>query len=192
METITIDHIDYRVVVELDDYCSAPPWKEHGGHGLIREEFARRSRPTKGPGEIIIHSDRGQHWLYDVRGSLALAKRDRWGLNDDCFSALTHRLGRVPTPREIRAEAVRLDAEFCQRYLTGRVQWLAVTVTDPDTGESECLGGCLTEWGDPYLTQEARELAKELHSRRTGRWRSALREARERRHWARRDVMTAA
>ncbi len=177
------------------------PWDEYDGHGVIRTESPSYS---KAPGEFILYRDRGDVYIYDIRATLPIARRDGWGLSESAMADLTRRLGRMPTRREITAESVRQDAEYCRGWLEGRYSWVGIVVKlrDPDGGtiDQESVWGFeFDSWGGSGddLESEARGIARGLiesngidfDSRREA-WRAALREAREARYWVARDVQT--
>lgn len=195
----------YTVRVEFTpDDCSSLPWQEFEGHGEIRTVYARYGHPEKKPGELVIHEERGTHWLYDVQGVISKATREGWGLQPEEVAKLAEKLKRAPTKREIIARAVELDAEYCAGWLDGRYSWAVcwATVLDPEGREvsSYCLGG--VEWDaygpNTYATEDtARDVVSNaLHeagltlTQRRVAWLAALREARERWAWAARGVET--
>lgn len=208
METLNIKDIapgySVRYEIEWDTGGIGYPWDEHDGHGVI---YSRRrgcnQYPEKAPHEIVLYCERFDAWFYDVRASIEIARRDGWGLSPDSLQDLARRIGRTPTVREIIAESVRQDAEYCRGWLTGRYSWVGVVVRliDPDgeTVDRDSLWGI--EWdnfgGNDYPEECAHEIAESLihahgldfESRRSA-WRAALRETRERRYWSARDVQT--
>src|SRR5574343_357655 len=130
------------VTVRIDYFYDTDhdaPWKEYDGCGVIREVSSYYGRPEKSPGEVIMHSDRGYYWLYDVQATTEKAKREGWGLGAEEREKLVAKLGRVPTSGEVTAEAVNRDLAFCRGYL--RDDWFYVgvvcTVLDQDGEETE-------------------------------------------------------
>lgn len=144
------------------DYDMLEPWVEQDGHGLIRKVTRHYDRPGKKPGEVFLHSERGVHWIYDVEGTTKIATRDCWGLGEELEQALAEMLRRPPTKKEIVAEAVRHDRDFCRKFLSGDVGWFTVSCwpeEDPDA--IEYLNGVLCEHGDSYLEDAAKEMAED-------------------------------
>lgn len=164
-ETFELHGLTFAAFTASDD-SMGPPWKEHDGHGSIRETS---SRDDKRPGEVML-TERGRHgWAYDVQGTLKIAARDGWGLNDESRDALTAKLGRAPTLREVRAEAVRLDCERMRAWLADEWRWVGVIVElqdtdDNGTGEDESLWGIESDSPD-YHAEVARDLAAEIARR---------------------------
>ncbi len=193
-----------RVSFHYDNGCMGYPWKEHDGHGSIRQVSTRYGRPEKRPGERVIHSDRGEWWLYDVQGAIRTARADGWGLADDALAALRAKLGRAPTPGEIAAASVERDIDYCTGWLTGRYFWCGVVATVFDREEVEVSSDslCGVEWDEygpnDYATKETAHdvVYQALHAsgltekQRRAEWRGALAEARARKYWASRDVVT--
>lgn len=209
-ETLTTaDNADippgYTVRVEYfsDNHSRALPWEEFDGHGIIRHAYSAWGRPDKKPGEKIIHSDRGDWWLYDVQASTEKARREKWGLAAEEVAKMAAKLGRAPTQGEITAAAVARDADYCAGWLDGRYSWVCISAyvlgREGEEVESDHLGG--VEWdnhgGNEYAEECAGEVvANALHSagltleQRRRAWLVALREARIRREWAARGVLT--
>jgi hypothetical protein len=165
MDSIELKGLTFRVAIEPDDGALGAPWDEHDGHGPVRHTRAA----FKQPGERILHSDRDGQWLYDWAGAMRKAEKDGWGLSPDDTAALAQKLGRAPTPGEIRAEAVQRDFDFCRRYASGDWDWCGVVVTllDADgepTHERESLWGIESDEYS-YHEEVARELAEEIASR---------------------------
>lgn len=193
----------YSVTWEVcpDDSGMGYPWDEHDGHGIIRVESPRYN---KAPGEIILHRDRGDTYIYDIRATLPIARRDGWGLGESAMGDLARKLKRSPTRREIAAESVRQDVEYCRGWLVGRYSWVGIVVKlcDPDgelIEEESVWGFEFDDYGtsNDYLESEARSMARglivshglDIDSRRAA-WRAALREARETRYWQARGLQT--
>ena len=189
------DGREYLVQFSRDDFHGAP-WKECDGHGRIRESFNYYGTPEKRAGEIVIHSNRGNHWIYDFAGTIKDARRDGWGLSADDLERLRADLGRAPTRREIVACAVRRDMEFCAAWLDNQWEYVVVNVShvirdDDDSfsiGENECIGGVET-WRD-YHMECAHDLADDLAHRLREMEDAEKREQIEREYWQSRDVLT--
>lgn len=169
-----------------------PPWENSDCHGDVRQ-LGRYEKP--GRGEVDI----GGGWVYDQGGAFALASRQGWGLAPDDVARLATRLGKKPSRAQIRAEAIRQDIRYLQRYIEGDWYYLVVTVKlfDPTGMEVTSESVCGVESDGDYWETVAKELAGEvLHDagltlrQRAAKWRDALREARARKYWASRDVVT--
>lgn len=197
LDTLTIELCGRAFEVQLlaDDGMGAP-WDEHDGHGIIRDG----SRHTEGmsdklPGERPMNDAgmREVQFFYDVAQTMRVARRDGWGLPDDARAALAQKLGRAPTAREVTAEAVLRDFEYCSGWARGAWQFVGVSVRiinadgEPE-GDAQSVFG-VESLGD-YWREVARELAADIMGERREAWRAALREAREARYWAARDVAT--
>jgi hypothetical protein len=198
-QTMTRHGIEFAVKTERDDNDDAP-WDREDGHGPVRHDVSRGG-PQPERGEVVLHSDRWHHWYYNFGASLLQAAREGWGLSDSDKANLERRLGRKPTRSQIRAEAVRQDESHLRRWLRSDWCYVGVTVApmvdgSPDWGDGESLWGIESDCEDD-IKEVANDLAGEIAHRhgwlpeqRLAAWRGALREARERRYWAQRDVTT--
>lgn len=196
-DTYTIEHAGRNFVASLfnDSDSRAAPWEEYDGHGIIRQTYSPYSRPDKKPGETIMHHTRGEVWLYDVQATTAKAKKEGWELCDAQLAKLAAQLGRAPTPGEVTAAAVQFDLEYCSGFLRGDWSYIGVGVqlVGPD-GEPQDSSYTHAVWGiestGDYWREVAAELAGEIMHSRASAWRAALKEARARKYWASRDVVT--
>lgn len=190
MEEFDFDHngMKFRCIVSQDEFMGTP-WTEHDGHGEIREAYQYYGKPEKKPGEVIIYSERGDYWIYDFAGAVRKAKKDGWG-SADCTPEMS---------KGQRAEtAARADMKYCREWLQGDRWWACIEVFRVDAdgekiGESEYLGGIDSGYSkedESYLRECATELATGIHAQALGAWRSALKEARQRKYWACRDIET--
>lgn len=173
----------FRVQFE-EDYDAGPPWEREDGHGPVR--WARhhhvRGLSDKRPWERPLNSpdwSRDGQCYYDWREACRQARHDGW--NTEPYDA----------PDRVQ-RAVEADYQYLRAFM--RQDWCYVGVTvelldaQGDTVDTESLWGIET-WKD-YHCELARELADEILARRHQQWREALHEARERRYWAARDVLT--
>lgn len=187
-----------RVKIENDDSGNAP-WDDCG-HGEVRHQYSTYGAPKLARGETILHSERGDHWIYNQGGAFVTAWRDDWGLPPDSLAKLTRTLGKKPTRSQIRAEAVRQDMRYLRGYLSNDWSYIGVCVTmhdaDDDEITSDSLWGIESNAGD-YLLEVAADCADNcVHAAgidlqtRAKQWRAALVEARMRRYWAQRDILT--
>lgn len=161
----------YGINGEYDDTMRAP-WEEEDCHGPVSDWTTRDKRP----GERVLCTDRRARRYYDFSEAVKMARREGWG------TAGTETL----SPGARAAAAVEADFKRLRAWCEGQWQYLFITVTDLKTGESMSLGGVES---DSYL-ETARDLADEIHASRRTHWLAQVREARERRYWATRDVMT--
>jgi hypothetical protein len=164
MKNFIFQDVEFNWAAGYDTDMSVP-WVEHDGHGVLEQKRTlRHCVIKKSPSQVHI----GNGWLYDVTASIEQARSGGWGLGDNALAELELLLGRKATGREITAEAVRADMEFCKRYLAGRVCWYRIEVFASDKiSEAETLGGILCEDGDiQELFSIACQLADQLlHSR---------------------------
>jgi len=177
--TFTHEGLEFHVRIEPDDNYD-PPWERSDGHGPVR--LARGTPHTCGKraGERILHSDRHTVWLYDWQKACELARRDGW--NTKPYDA----------PNRIE-RAVQADFDFLRRWLDE--QWcyvgVCVSLADQAPDYAHSVWGIESDASD-YIEETAHELADEIISERRTAWRKAMREARERKRWAQRDVITSA
>lgn len=192
MDKFDFEHsgLQFRCLVMQDDDMQAP-WVEHDGHGQIRSVSYYYGRPKKRPGEIIIYSERGDYWLYDVQATMQTARQDGWGLSDEDIAALAKKLNRVPTKGDITAESVRRDMEYCRQWLQGDRFWEMIEVFQINAdcepiSESEYLGGI-----DSGYDSESQKYVRECAAELAGQIAHAVnKETAEREYWASRDVAT--
>lgn len=183
--TFLIGGIPFACEVNYDN-DHGMPWEEFDGHGEIR---TIRSREDKKPGEVIIHSDGHTYWVYNSAAAVKTARADGWG-SKNCTPDMT--LG------QRAAQATTDDMRYCREWLTGDrwFVWLEVYRVDADgekIGDSETLGGVECGFGETeYMHDAAMEMGQEILRQSRNAWRAALKEARERKYWATRDVATHA
>lgn len=182
-EEFTVDGVAFTAQFSYD--CDRGyPWQEYDGMGEIRTAYSRYGKPAKKPGEIIIHYDQGQYWIYDFAATMEKAKTEEWGPKVDGL-----------TKNQNAEKAVLRDMDYCKKWLSGDVFWCIVTVfADNDPDQYESMGGVEYEnySENPYSLECAKELAEEILYEKRKTWRKALTEARNRRYWASRDVATVA
>lgn len=173
------------------------PWEESDGHGPVRQVAKGYNGLEKRPGERPLYvGGRGEYsWAYDWQAAMKIARRDGWGVSG----------GRLPgeTARQYAARAVTADFEFLRAWCNDAWHYCGVCVSRLDEdGEtldepySYALWGIESNAAD-YLREVANENAAEiLHAngltpeQKRAAWRAALKEAREARYWAARDVQT--
>lgn len=152
----------YRVEF-IVDYDMGAPWEEDEGHGIVSDWETR----DKKPGEVVINEDHGGKRFYDVAATTRIAKRDKWGLNDDSRAKLAKKLGRAPTAGEIRADAVRLDLERMAGWCNDDWHWCGVEVFpltddgDELRSKTESLWGIESDAG-AYFDEVIEELIAQI------------------------------
>lgn len=186
-----MDYLGFQFEVTTDhDEDVGYPWEECDGHGAVRECEKHRytGHLEKRPGErpLYIGDRRERSFVYDWQRAIRTALRESWGCKD----------GRKPgeTARQYAARAVQADFDYLRQYCSGH--WHYVVLCVSHDGETAYLGGI--ESGDRARIEEcAQELAHEILERlgklpeqRAAAWREALREARERKYWEQRDMVT--
>lgn len=157
-------HGDFHVLVNwYRDEQSTEPWEEHEGHGIVSDWRPNRNS-EKRPGELVLVNDRYRARFYDFSETLKIARRDGWGLNRNEMETLRTRIGRTPTAREITAEAVRLDFEFCRKWLEGEIHWVGYVVIVEGTAYRESLWAIFSNDMDHH-EQEAVQNAEDWLAR---------------------------
>lgn len=188
----TFEHKGRKFRVEFaPDYDNVAPWEDDDGRGLVRESRGvhRYCEGDKRPGERALNDPvRNQfQYYYDWAGTMKKATSDGWGLANESLAALSKRLGRIPTKREIVAESVRLDYEYIRAWLNDDWQYFCVTVTalDADGNDTDYFSslGRVESYMD-YHIDMAYELADEVIYQMEE-------DEREARATARRDIETA-
>lgn len=153
------EHEGRRFVARVfRDYDMGAPWKEHDGHGPVREVRARTVRSAdKRPGERVLHSNGRTVWLYDWQAACEMARKDGW--NTEPFDA----------PNRVE-RAVTADFERMRGWLTDAWQWVGVgiarvgedgTFPDDDASYAPSLWGIESDSPD-YHRQVAIDLTGEL------------------------------
>ena len=210
-DTFTIEQApghEFRVTIVADD-IGEPPWERADGHGPVRH-LRHPGRPGTKPGEVLLHYDRGDWWLYDVAEATRIAKRDGWGVAESEWPKVWQHFRKnpalcpaKPTRNMIAAYAVHLDMKFLAGWLNDDWCYVGVCVQLLDED-----GEAITDqyqhalWGvescsKDYIKEVAHELAEQCAieagvdlTSRSRAWRAALKEARERFFWAARGVAT--
>lgn len=177
------DGVSFRCEVSSDSH-NAPPWVEYDGQGIIRTVSSYYGRPDKKPGEVILYSDRGEYWLYDVQATTEKARREGWGCRGEAAGL---------TRGQRIAQAVHENISYCRKWLCGDIFWTVLQVYSiDDEGEmigehSDYLGG--VEYGYCKESQEyVKQTAEEMGS---GIAYTMNKEKTEADYWASRDVQTA-
>lgn len=181
----TIEHCGETIRIEyFHDADSGTPWENAEGHGPVRTSNYRHG--DKKPGERPMNCpDRNEYqFYYDWQQSMKIAKRDGW--NTAPYDAPNKAL-----------RAVQADFDFLRGFLNEEWGYVGIvcTVLDAEGEETTDADSC---WGfetfkDYHLTagkELAESLAEAVHKAKLDNWRYALREARQRKYWASRDVVT--
>ena len=181
-ETLDLgDGLTARVTLSPDENMG-PPWKEEDGHGPVTE---RRNREEKRAGERILRGDRWGVLCYDWQGAMQQARRDGWGLADEEKARLAAKLGREPTPGEVRAQSVEQDFKHLYGWANDEWQYVVICVKlvgpDGEEIETDYLGGVESFGG--YWKSQAAEMLDELRRKHEI-------ETAERAHWEARDTAT--
>ena len=134
-DTINRDGRRFRVFTFYDD-CNDAPWERDDGHGPVSDwRTGYQHEGLKRPCERVLARDRNSYRFYDMQEALKIAKRDGWGLGDDEKAKLAQRLGRTPTAKQIRAEAVERDFQYLRGWCNDEWHYVGVVVMPIDQDE---------------------------------------------------------
>jgi hypothetical protein len=188
-EQVTAHGITVQIEYFYDDtYSGYYPWEEFDGHVNIQtKRVGYYGRVEKSPSEVIFYVSRDTVYYYDIREAHAKARAEEWGCKNP----------EGLTKKEIAARAVAENVKFWRGYLNDDWHYVGVvcTVLDSEgeeTNETESCWGFETVNGyhETAGREMAESLAESVHKARLCQWRSVLREARQRKYWASRDVVT--
>lgn len=162
-DTFELGGSTFSVTLVHDDSHGAP-WEVLDGHGVVSGWERAYETPR---GCWVLSSDQHASQFYNWFETMAIAKRDEWGLAPDRVAALAKRLKREPTKRDIRKAAVQADFDYLRGWCDGDWSYVGVIVEllDSDgegTGVTESLWGVESFGG--YHDIVARELAEEMLS----------------------------
>lgn len=153
---------NFRAFIESDNDAT-PPWDRECGHVDV-SEWERRN---KAPSEVIINENHGAKRFVCMREAIAKATREGWGLSDESMQALSARIGRTPSKREVIAEAVRLDVERMRDWCADEWGYIGVCVCLLDS-EGSPIGDKYAAacWGiesdcDDCIREVARDMARD-------------------------------
>ncbi len=146
------------VIAIAPDEAHGAPWDEEDGHGPVSDWRSGRhgNGPSKAPGERPLCTDHRAARFYDWAAAIKQAKAEGWGLGPDELATLTRKLGRTPTAKQVRAEAVRLDFERMSGWANDRWRYVGVCLFElPRDGEQRSPQhvadslpfGILQHWG---------------------------------------------
>ena len=132
-----------------------PPWREHDGHGIVREDLKENKRP----GERVMGQGyaRDIYFLYDFAATVKKAKAEGW-------DAPPYKTGTKGQQAERAAES---DFRNMQAWLDDKWTWCYVLLTVYKNGiklgsASLCGIECnYPESGNSYLCDAANELLDE-------------------------------
>lgn len=126
---------EFQASMSSDDDQTAP-WDNEDGHGNVRTVNTRGLRGAgKKPGEVCLHSDGGNHWLYDFAAAVKTARKEGWRdlgaeevlVSDRALASARVQFlqdnGRILPQREITEE---LLAPFAKPLAPGEIAVLAV------------------------------------------------------------------
>lgn len=141
-DKITAEHDGFTVVAFVErDGDHGAPWDEECGHGPVskwRNRHHSRSydyRNTgKAPGEMVLSNDRDSYRFYDFAEATRIAKRDGWGLAPETIEALSQKLGRKPTAKQITREAVLSDFRAMKAWCNDEWDYCGVCVVVTKNG----------------------------------------------------------
>ena len=156
--TLTVHGIEVKVEFEYDTDLGLP-WEEYGDHayGVFRLARCLYGRPSKAPGEVLIHLESSRYLVYDVQASQAKALKDGWGIDGDTTGM---------TRRQIAAAAVKRDMDNVRRWLEGALYYISILVElENDSNYSDTVGGVEYGWGredSAYAEELAHSMAEAL------------------------------
>jgi hypothetical protein len=188
--TETIEHMGVTVRIEYFYDGDSTPFDDDG-HGSVRKSNHRHgvnwsTNGDKKPGERPLNCpDHNEYqFYYDWQQAMKIAKRDGW--NATPYDAPNRAL-----------RAVHADFDFLRGFLNDEWHYAGIvcTVLDSAGDETNEADSC---WGFETLNNYhetagkslAESLAESVHESKLNSWRYALREARNRKYWASRDIVT--
>jgi hypothetical protein len=154
-----------RVDFTHDEYMGAP-WKEHDGHGVVRQSKNAHSHyGEKEPHERPLNRPASHEWqyYYDVQGSIKRALEEGWGyieIND--WMRLLGQRRKNPTKRMIAALAVEEDFQHLRAWCNDEWHWCSVSVMDVETGIEQSMGGIESNSDQSYFDEVISDLADEM------------------------------
>lgn len=147
-----LDGVSFCWESDWDGDCS-PLWVEFDGVGVVLHRYSAR----KAPHEVLIRTEVGCHWFYDVRASMRKARKEAWGLSEGEAVGLTK--------RQIIAKAIKADMDYCKEWAKGGRDFVYIKVWSEEQPEVVgYLGGiehAATETPE-YLISCAHDVAWDL------------------------------
>lgn len=185
----TATHLGVTVQIGYcDDSPHDPPWEDSDGHGPVRQARGNRFNCPKRPGEVVLHVNHPDRWLYDVQAATVKALAEGWGCSKVDTTGMTR--------RQVAAAAVQEDMKYLRDWLQGGWSYVGIVckVFDKD-GEVEAEESC---WGyetlDDYHKVVGKEMAESLAEQvvadRAAKLAAEEREAAEVAYWLDRGVVT--
>jgi hypothetical protein len=187
-ERMTFEGREFLVSRYYDDTNEAP-WDRADGHGPVRWIS---DREPLAKGETVLHDDRHGRWVYDIAGAIQQSIREGWGRPS---KETRERLALQLRKPARKVSAIDADMSFLRGWCADDWCYIGIGVQligpdgEPPREEFEHALWGVESCGD-YWQEVAGELAREILAERATVWRGALKEARARRYWASRDVMT--
>jgi hypothetical protein len=150
-----VGDFDVRAGIHHDQDMGAP-WKEHDGHGKVREVSHDWGNLPKRPGERLLWSERGWALLYDWAGACQTAREEGWRPKF-CPPGATR--------RQLAALAVQEDFNHLRGWANDSWIWVGVEVNvfskqgiQLTKDWAHAIWGIESTAGE-YLTEVAEELA---------------------------------
>jgi len=109
----------------IQDICFGFPWKESDGHGIVSDWVSR----SKYSSERLLSQSRQSYCYYDVAATMAIAKRDGWGMSQDFINELAKTLGRLPTRGQTLAAAVEYDFEYLRKWCNNEWYYMILSIS---------------------------------------------------------------
>lgn len=195
----------HRVVVEYDQHPTSPrEWDNVGTvvlHERCRYSFGDETASgdqlreiADDPNNIVLPVYLYDHSGITIRTSAFSCRWDsgQVGIIYCTKQRAIKEWGKKILTKKVREQVISYmqgEIEELDQYLTGQV--FGYRIYDPEGNELDSCWGYMEE---DYCMSEGVSLAKCREARmmeeRAAAWRSALREARERRYWASRDIVT--
>ena len=126
--SIAISGIQFEVKI-VPSHDAQKPW-EDAGNGSVREASASwTGHPALKAGEKVLHQNRHHYWIFDYAGATKQAKAESWGIGDDGWAALTKKLGREPTSKEVTKAAVDKNFDYLKSWLSNDWGYVDVGIT---------------------------------------------------------------
>jgi hypothetical protein len=156
----------WKAIVNVKpDEGMGPPWKEHDGHGPVREAGTLRDiLSDKRPGEkVLMTYHRDVVGFYDFAEAVKMAKRDGWGAPEGwtCTNGgRKHSCGKGCVAVAAAEADYRRMLGWCKGSQAGGWDWCGVVVTVLDAEGAVVDHQSL--WGIEDDTDYWREVAAEL------------------------------
>lgn len=180
LNTYDTESIHGLTVRYVYDENAEMPWEMSDGHGPVRYSAKPHTeqQSNKHPGERPLNQPtrNERQYYYNWAEACKLARVDGWHCEP------------YDAPNRIQ-RAVQADFDYLRAYLRGDWQYIGVIITDKDGKHIDSMWGI--ESFNDHHKEHAREMIADIFEQKRLEWRAALHEARERKYWATRDVLTA-